>query len=141
MKAEVFRAESGGSASVLGPLESAVLDAVWALDKAVTVAEITHRLDRDGQHVHYSSAKTTLNTLTAKGYLTKRSIGKANAFSATLTRSEFEGRIVGGVLTGLMRNYRSPLIARLAETFAGDENSLLEFERLLAQQRGEPKPK
>jgi len=135
MEAKVFRPESQGSAAVLGPLESAVMNAVWAIGAPATVGEVANWLERAGQRIHYSSAKTTLNTLTEKGYLTKSPIGKANAFAAAVSSSEFEERVVDGVLTGLMRNYRSPLIASLAQTLANDPESLSEFERLLAEQR------
>jgi len=111
------------------------MDAVWAINASATVGKVIERLEYAGQNVHYSSAKTTLNTLTEKGYLTKRSIGKANAFAPALSRDQFEQRVVGGVLSGLMRNYRNPLIASLAQTLAGDQVSLDEFERLLAEQR------
>lgn len=135
MDAKVFRPYSDGSAAVLGPLESAVMNTVWDIDAPATVGEVVERLERAGQPIHYSSAKTTLNTLTGKGYLTKRPLGKANAFSAALSREAFEQRVVGGVLTGLMRNYRNPLMASLAQTLAEDPASLDEFERLLAEQR------
>lgn len=135
MGAPIFRPDEAGSAAVLGPLESLVMDAVWRMDRTVTVGDLTEWLEREGHHVHYSSAKTTLNTLTEKGYVTKRSIGRANAFAATLSREEFDQRVVGGVLTGLMRNYRNPLIASLAQAMAQDAESLQEFERLLAEQR------
>lgn len=135
MEAKVFRPQSAGSAAVLGPLESAVMNAVWEIGAPATVGEIVERLERGGQRIHYSSAKTTLNTLTEKGYVAKRPVGKANAFAAALSREEFDRRVVGGVLTGLMRNYRSPLIASLAESLLNDPETLREFERLLAEQR------
>lgn len=140
MKTRIFRPDSEGSAAVLGPLEAAVMNAVWAIAEPATVGDVAQWLERHGQRVHYSSAKTTLNTLTEKGYVTKRSVGRANAFSAALSREEFERKIVGGVLTGLMRNYRNPLIASFAQAMAQDEGSLQEFERLLAEQRRAASP-
>lgn len=135
MDARIFRPDSEGSAAVLGSLESAVMNAMWAIDSAATVGEVVEWLERAGQRIHYSSAKTTLNTLTEKGYLTKRPVGKANAFTAAISRDEFDERVVGGVLTGLMRNYRNPLMASLVQTLSNDPESLSEFERLLAEQR------
>ncbi len=131
----VFRPETPGSASVLGPLESVVLNALWDIDASATVGQVVERLERGGHPVHYSSAKTTLNTLVSKGYAKKQPLGKANAFSATVSRDEFERRVVGGVLTGLMRNYRNPLLAHMAQQLAHDDASLEEFERLLQEQR------
>ena len=133
---ERFRPAAGGSASVLGPLESAVLNTLWDSGPA-TVGEVVAHLAAHGQDVHYSSAKTTLNTLVAKGYARKRSVGRANAFAATLSRADFDARVVEGVLSGLMRNYRNPLLSHLAEQLAQDDASLEEFRRLIEQHRGD----
>lgn len=130
-----FRPNAGGSASVLGPLESTVLDALWGIDAATTVSEIVERLASQGHAVHYSSAKTTLNTLVAKGYAEKRSIGRANAFAAKVSRAEFEALVVQGVVGGLLRNYHNPLLSHLAEQLAHDDASLEEFRRLIEQHR------
>lgn len=120
-----------GSATVLGPLESAVLNALWEIGTPATVNEVLDRLRAWGNEVHYSSAKTTLNTLVAKGCVSKRPIGRANAFTSTVSRSEFENRVVQGVVGGLMCNYRNPLLAHLAQQLAGDEELLEDFERLV----------
>lgn len=130
-----FRPDADGSASVLGPLESAVLNALWDVDAAATVGDVVERLASQGHAVHYSSAKTTLNTLVAKGYAKKRSIGRANAFAARVSRADFDARVVQGVVGGLMRNYRNPLLSHLAEQLADDDASLEEFRRLLEEHR------
>lgn len=130
-----FRPGAGGSASVLGPLESAVLNALWDIDTAATVGDVVERLASQEHAVHYSSAKTTLNTLVEKGYAEKRSIGRANAFAAKVSRAEFDARVVQGVVGGLMRNYRNPLLSHLAEQLAHDDASLEEFRRLVEQHR------
>lgn len=135
-----FRPDAGGSASVLGPLESSVLNALWDRGEPATVGDIVERLESQGHTVHYSSAKTTLNTLVAKGYVQKRSIGRANAFAAKISREQFEADVVRGVLGGLMRNYRNPLLAHLAQQLAHDDASLEEFERLLDRHRVENRP-
>lgn len=132
-----FRPDARGSASILGSLESAVLNALWDIGSAATVGDVVERLSKQGQEVHYSSAKTTLNTLVAKGYAKKNPVGRANAFAATVSRAQFDAQVVQGVVGGLMRNYRNPLLAHLAEQLAHDEASLEEFERLIAQYRAE----
>lgn len=130
-----FRPDACGSASVLGPLESTVLNALWDIDAPATVGDIVERLAAQGHAVHYSSAKTTLNTLVAKGYAEKHPIGRANAFTAKVTREQFDAQVVHGVVGGLMRNYRNPLLAHLAEELAQDDASLDEFRRLIEQHR------
>ena len=132
-----FRPEAAGSATVLGPLESAILNALWDLGTPSTVNQVLDRLRAEGHDVHYSSAKTTLNTLVAKGCVMKKPIGRANAFAATVSRADFETRVVQGVIGGLMRNYRNPLLAHLADTLAGDDATLKEVERLIKQRRKE----
>lgn len=131
----LFRPDAGGSASVLGPLESTVLNALWDMGAAVTVGDVVERLASLGHTVHYSSAKTTLNTLVAKGYAEKRPLGRANTFVANVSRAEFDARVVEGVVGGLMRNYRNPLLSHLAEQLAHDDASLEEFRRLIARHR------
>lgn len=130
-----FQPSANGSASVLGPLESSVLNALWDVGGAATVGDVVDRLTSQGRSVHYSSAKTTLNTLVSKGYVEKRSIGRANAFAAKVTRAEFDANVVAGVVGGLMRNYRNPLLSHLAETFAHDDSSLEEFRKLIEEHR------
>ena len=130
-----FRPDAGGSAAVLGPLESSVLNALWDIGTAATVGDVVERLESQGHPVHYSSAKTTLNTLVVKGYAEKRSIGRANAFVAKISRAQFDARVVQGVVGGLMRNYRNPLLSHLAEQLAHDDASLEEFRRLVEQHR------
>lgn len=130
-----FRPDARGSASVLGPLESTVLNALWDIGAAATVGDVVEKLESQGHPVHYSSAKTTLNTLVAKGYAEKRPIGRANAFAARVSREQFDVQVVQGVVGGLMRNYRNPLLAHLAEELAQDDASLDEFRRLIEQHR------
>lgn len=131
-----FRPEADGTATVLGPLESAVLNALWEIDGLATVGDVVDRLANAGQSVHYSSVKTTLNTLVAKGCVNKQPLGRANEFSAAITPADFDARVVEGVVGGLMRNYRNPLLLHLAQQLADDDESLEEFERLIAQARG-----
>ena len=131
-----FRPEADGTATVLGPLESAVLNALWEIDSMATVGDVVDRLADTGQSVHYSSVKTTLNTLVAKGCVKKQPFGRANAFSAAISPADFGTRVVEGVVGGLLRNYRNPLLLHLAQQLADDDESLEEFERLIAQARG-----
>jgi predicted transcriptional regulator len=119
----------------LGSLESAVLNVLWEIGAPATVGDVVDRLAGKGQAVHYSSAKTTLNTLVTKGYVRKRPFGRANMFAAKVSREAFDDRVVQGVVSGLLRNYRNPLLAHLARRLADDEASLEEFERLIDRAR------
>ena len=111
------------------------MDALWALDRAATVGDVVEFFAARGKQPAYSTIKTILNILTGKGYLQKYPDGRANMFAPLQTKAEFEKTVVGDVVSGLLRDYRNPLIAHMAEKMAADPESLAEFERLLAQRK------
>jgi len=82
MRARIFRPGRRGSATVLGPLEADVMDAVWATGQAVTVSDLMDVLARRKKPLAYSTIKTILTNLADKGYLVKRAAGRANSFAA-----------------------------------------------------------
>lgn len=135
MRAKVFRPGRSGSAAVLGPLESRVMETVWRLGGEVTAGEVLDALPTHGRNPAYSTVKTILTNLTRKGYLRKRSAGRANAFRAVQSRSAFVIDVVGGVVRSLYKEYRNPLLAHLVGEMADDPQALSEFEHLLAQRK------
>lgn len=135
MRAHIFRPGRRGSAAVLGPLEARVMDAVWDASQPVTVGEVMDAPSFRKKPLAYSTIKTILTNLADKGYLIKRSGGRANTFAPTQSREDFGRDVVGGVVSTLMRDYRNPLLAHLAGELADDPRSIAEFERLLAQRR------
>jgi len=135
MRTRVFRPGSHGSAAVLGPLEADVMNAVWVAGAAVTVAEVMEVLNHHRKALAYSTIKTILTNLADKGYLSKRASGRANTFAAKQTKQEFERDVVDGVVSSLLRDYRNPLLAHLADELSADPETIAEFERLLAQRK------
>ncbi|MDQ6781022.1 MAG: BlaI/MecI/CopY family transcriptional regulator [Candidatus Eremiobacteraeota bacterium] len=135
MALKVFRPGQRGSAALFGPLEAVVMDVVWAREHAVTVGDVADALARRKPTLAYSTIKTILTNLVDKGYLSKRSIGRANEFAAKKSKAEFQGEVIGGVVNSLLRDYRNPLLSHLAAELADDPGSIAEFERLLAQRR------
>jgi predicted transcriptional regulator len=135
MRTRVFKPGSHGSAAVLGPLEADVMNAVWAAGAPVSVADVMPALNRQHKALAYSTIKTILTNLTEKGYLSKRASGRANTFVAKQTKQEFEREVVDGVVGSLLRDYRNPLLAHLADELSTDPEAIVEFERLLAQRK------
>lgn len=135
MTDRVFHPGRPGLASAFGPLEAAVMDVVWAADGPFSVSDVMAGLSRRKKPLAYSTIKTILTNLTDKGYLIKRADGRANVFSAKQSRVDFERDLVGGVVGSLLRDYRNPLLAHLADELAGDPQSIKEFERLLARRK------
>jgi predicted transcriptional regulator len=133
-----FRPEGAGSASVFGPLENALMNALWDLAAPATVGDVVERLRSQGLDVHYSSAKTTLNTLAAKGCVTKAPRGRANVFAAGLSRFDFEAQVVRRVFGALLRDYRTPLLTYVAEQLAEDRALREELNRLIQERLRHP---
>ena len=135
MSNRVYRTGQPGLAAAFGPLEATVMDVVWAANGPVSVNDAMAALSQRKKSLAYSTIKTILSNLAEKGYLIKRADGRANHFSARQSRADFERDLVGGVVGSLLRDYRNPLLAHLADELADDPQSIKEFERLLARRK------
>jgi predicted transcriptional regulator len=135
MPLRVFKLGRTGPAATLGPLEGEVMECLWSVGRPATVSEIVEALERRGNPAAYSTVKTILTNLAFKKYLSKRSAGRANQFEPRLTRAQFENELVSGVVTSLMREYRNPLLAHMAEELAADPAAVAEFEALLSNRK------
>jgi predicted transcriptional regulator len=116
----------------LGPLESEVMEIVWALGGWVTVAEVVAERTKRGTASVYSTVKAVMQNLHDKGHLGKCQRGKQNIFTPTLARTEFERRAVGRVIDPLLRHHRNPLLAHIVDELIHDEDAIAELEALLA---------
>jgi predicted transcriptional regulator len=136
---KTFRPTRRGLAAVLGRLEAEVMEAVWAAGTPVTVSDIAATFDRRRKKLAYSTLKTILTNLAEKGYLQKRPAGRANEFSPLKMRPDLEREVVRDVLGSLMRDYRNPLLAHLADEFAQDPTVTAELDRLVAERKAQRK--
>jgi predicted transcriptional regulator len=121
---------------VLGPLESEVMEILWALGGWVTVAEVLEERELRGGSSAYSTVKAVLQNLHDKGHLKKRPDGKQNVFTPVLTREQFARRAVGRVVDPLLLHHRNPLLAHIVDELIDDEDAIAELSRLLAAKRG-----
>lgn len=133
----VLRLFKNKGASVLGPLESQIMNVVWAAQESVSVGDVHAALHRKKQNLAYSTVKAVLTNLASKGYLRKRSEGRSNYFTPTESREAFKERVVEEVLNSLLKDHRDPLLAHLVNDLAVDEESLAKLESLLAKKRAE----
>jgi predicted transcriptional regulator len=133
----VLRLFQSKGASVLGPLESQIMDVVWAAQEPVLVSDVHAALRKKKHDLAYSTVKAVLTNLAAKGYLRKRSEGRSNSFAAAESKQQFKERVVKEVLKSLLRDHRDPLLAHLIDDLAVDEESLTKLETLLAKKRAE----
>jgi len=111
------------------------MDVIWEKAQPVTVGDVVDALARRDPPLAYSTIKTILTNLADKGYLSKRSVGRANQFTAKKSKVNFQRDVIGGVVNSLLRDYRNPLLTHLAQELADDPESIAEFERLLAERK------
>ena len=137
--ADVFRPARSGAAAVLGSLESQIMEVIWQGSGPIAVPVVHRALTSGGRAISYSAVKAVLNNLADKGRLRKSRAGKVTLFEAVQDRSAFEAEVVASVVGSLKRNYGPPAIAHLVNELAVDEESLAEFERMIARRRAEMK--
>ena len=133
----LFRTGQSGAAVAIGPLEAAVMEVLWDGGTVMPVPEVHRRLAGQGRELSYSAVKAVLNNLAGKGLLTKDKLGKVTRFVPVKSRADFDADVLAEVIGGLKRNFGTPAIAQLVGELAVDEQSLAEFERIIAQRRGE----
>jgi predicted transcriptional regulator len=138
-KPRIFRLSGSGSGSVLGPLESEIMEVIWDEGRALSVGNVHLALTKQGREISYSAIKAVLNNLANKGRLKKSREGKVTYFRAATSREAFDAQVVATVVRSLKRNFGSAVIAELVDQLAVDQGTVLEFERLIAQRKSELK--
>lgn len=82
----------------LGPLESAVLDALWKTGGRMSVRQVVEALeDRDPA---YTTISTVLENLRRKGWVDRERIGRLWFYHPLRDRASHAARIMHGALTG-----------------------------------------
>lgn len=71
----------------LTPLESLIMDVVWDQGE-VTVRKVQETL-RSQRDLAYTSVLTMMQVLERKGFVTSRRVGRANVYSASVSRARF----------------------------------------------------
>ena len=79
-----------------GELESAIMDVVWASDRAYLVREVRERLDYN-RAVAYTTVMTVMNILHGKGVLRREKYGRAWRYWPAESREEHDARLMAEV--------------------------------------------
>jgi predicted transcriptional regulator len=102
MKSQAHRRQAGEALSPgrpgVGPLESKVLELLWAEGGAVTVRHV-HRAFAE---LAYTTLMTTLDRLYRKGILVRCRRGRAFAYEPRCSRDELLSEIASGHFTDLL---------------------------------------
>ena len=109
-----------------------LMEILWAASEPLTSAEIIERLEaqRDWSP---ATVKTMLSRLAAKGALTHREDGRRFLYSPAIERDFYVGRESRRFVERLFGGRLSPLVARLAEEDALDDDDIAAIEALLKE--------
>jgi predicted transcriptional regulator len=109
-----------------------LMEVLWAASEPLTSADIIERLEaqRDWSP---ATVKTMLSRLAAKGALTHREDGRRFLYSPAIERDFYVGRESRRFVERLFGGRLSPLVARLAEEDALDDDDIAAIEALLKE--------
>jgi predicted transcriptional regulator len=130
-----FKPGGIGVRSVLGELETAVMEELWQR-AGQTVSEVEQRLQRQRTIAH-TTVLTTLDRLHRKGYLARERQGKAFVYAARFTREEFERAMAEEVLGGLLGQFSVPALSAFVDLIADDPGALDRLEAMIRAKRRE----
>jgi predicted transcriptional regulator len=115
---------SGGFA----PLESEVMDVVWAAGDPVSVRDVLDALNgRRGEPLAYTTAMTVMNRLTAKGALSRHGAPRSYVYEATAPDA------AGIAVREVIRTYGDAAVAHFVDEARTDPGVLLRLRALVAE--------
>ena len=112
--------------------ELEVMEALWASDHPLTATEVAERIPGE-RGWSLATIKTMLSRLSAKGAISYREEGRRYLYSAAVARDCYVGKESRRFVDQLFGGRLSPLVARLAEEDALDEEDIAAIEAILKE--------
>ena len=109
-----------------------VMEALWAAGQPLTAAEVADRID-PARGWTLATVKTMLSRLATKGALKHREDGRRFLYAPAIVREAYVGHESRRFVDKLFGGRLSPLVARLAEEDALDEEDIAAIEALLKE--------
>ncbi len=109
-----------------------VMEALWGAGQPLTAAEVAERIGTDREWT-LATVKTMLSRLAAKGALKHREDGRRFLYSPAIKRDAFVGHESRRFVDKMFGGRLSPLVARLAEEQALDDEDIAAIEALLKE--------
>lgn len=107
-----------------------VMEALWGSKQPLTATDVAERVDAQRDWT-LATVKTMLSRLEAKGVITHREDGRRYIYSPTIRREAYVGHKSRRFVDRLFGGRLSPLVARLAEEDALDDEDIAAIEALL----------
>lgn len=130
-----FRPGARGANHVLGDLESAVMEVLWA-KSGQTVNEVEERL-RQKREIAHTTVLTTLDRMYRKGYLNREKQAKAFVYAPRYTRNEFERTMAQEVLGALIGQSAETAVSTFIDLIGNDPGALDQLEEKIREKRRE----
>jgi len=130
-----FKPGGIGVRSVLGKLETTVMETLWAAP-GQTVSEVEALIQRRRPIAH-TTVLTTLDRLHRKGYLARDRQGKAFVYTPRFTREEFERAMAEEVLGGLLAQFSAPALSAFIDLVGNNPETLDRLEAIIRAKRRE----
>ena len=128
-----FRPGARGTGHVLGELESAVMEILWA-DSGQTVNEVEEQL-RTKRDIAHTTVLTTLDRMYRKGYLLREKQAKAYVYSPRYTREQFGRTMAQEVLGALIGHSAETALSTFVDLISNDPGGLDQLEAKIREKR------
>jgi len=116
--------------SKLTPAEWETMQAVWTLEKAVTVRDVLEHLYPAGEKA-YTTVQTVMNTLVKKNLLVRTKIGLVGFYSPTRSREESTRQETSRLVTRIFGGSIPAVASSLMSLDDVDLKDIAEIKRLL----------
>lgn len=129
-----FRPAGKGLRTVLGDLESDVMEVVWARGEA-SVRDVRRRLEAK-RPIAYTTVMTTLARLARKGLLSRRKVEGAYRYTPVASRDQLATRVAESVIDGLLDGFGPAAVSRLLDRVQREDPERIEaLARLIEARR------
>ena len=129
-------AESGRTAE-LGPLEAAVMNALWQATRALDVESVHAQVAPNGRPVR-NTVQSTLERLVRKGLARRTKQGRAYHYTSSIERREWFAGAIGTLAEALRSHSSQDLLAGFVDFAERAEPEALEaLQRLVEERLGE----
>ncbi|MEX2420894.1 MAG: BlaI/MecI/CopY family transcriptional regulator, partial [Actinomycetota bacterium] len=106
---------------LLGPLETEVMEQVWALGDT-TVRDVHHAL-ADRRDIAYTTVMTTMARLASKGLLDRDTSGLAHRYRPAVSRAEYAESTVTSVVDWLVDRFPEPAMSYFVQVMGEETRS------------------
>jgi predicted transcriptional regulator len=120
----------GDAEKVVGPLESAVLDVLWAARKPLAVRDVLDRLnERRRQPLAYTTVMTVMSRLADKGILDRERDGRGYLYAPAVRN------VAEIAVRNVVREFGTAAVTHFVQEARADPKLLRRLQRLVQDER------